>query len=74
MRKAKPKKRYVLPDPKFRDVVVTKFVNNLMYRWQEKYCLQYFLRCIRTSRKTYKRKWLRALEKSIEQCITSSRG
>jgi small subunit ribosomal protein S7 len=31
MRKAKPKKRYVLPDPKFRDTMVTKFVNNLMY-------------------------------------------
>ena len=31
MRKTKPKKRYVLPDPKFRDVLVTKFVNNLMY-------------------------------------------
>ncbi len=31
MRKSKPKKRYVLPDPKFRDVLVTKFVNNLMY-------------------------------------------
>ncbi len=31
MRKAKPKKRYVLPDPKFKDVSVTKFVNNLMY-------------------------------------------
>jgi small subunit ribosomal protein S7 len=31
MRKAKPKKRYVLPDPKFRDVTVTKFVNNLMF-------------------------------------------
>jgi small subunit ribosomal protein S7 len=30
MRKAKPKKRYVLPDPKFRDTMVTKFVNNLM--------------------------------------------
>lgn len=30
MRKAKPKKRYVLPDPKFREVLVTKFVNNLM--------------------------------------------
>jgi small subunit ribosomal protein S7 len=30
MRKAKPKKRYVLPDPKFSDVQVTKFVNNLM--------------------------------------------
>ncbi|MBB3699738.1 30S ribosomal protein S7 [Flammeovirga yaeyamensis] len=30
MRKAKPKKRYVLPDPKFGDTMVTKFVNNLM--------------------------------------------
>ncbi|MBO9699646.1 MAG: 30S ribosomal protein S7 [Sporocytophaga sp.] len=31
MRKAKPKKRYLLPDPKFRDTLVTKFVNSLMY-------------------------------------------
>lgn len=31
MRKAKPKKRYVLPDPKFGDTQVTKFVNCLMY-------------------------------------------
>src|SRR5690554_7979053 len=31
MRKAKPKKRYVLPDPKFKDTVVTKFVNVLMF-------------------------------------------
>ncbi len=31
MRKSKPKKRYVLPDPKFSDVLVTKFVNYLMY-------------------------------------------
>ena len=30
MRKAKPKKRITLPDPKFNDVLVTKFVNNLM--------------------------------------------
>lgn len=30
MRKAKPKKRYILPDPKFKDPLVTKFVNNLM--------------------------------------------
>ncbi|TAG53383.1 MAG: 30S ribosomal protein S7 [Cytophagales bacterium] len=31
MRKAKPEKKYVLPDPKFGEVLVTKFVNNLMY-------------------------------------------
>jgi small subunit ribosomal protein S7 len=30
MRKAKPKKRMILPDPKFNDTLVTKFVNNLM--------------------------------------------
>ena len=30
MRKGTPKKRYILPDPKFQDTLVTKFVNNLM--------------------------------------------
>ncbi|MCR9252703.1 MAG: 30S ribosomal protein S7 [bacterium] len=30
MRKAKPKKRYILPDPIYKDTLVTKFVNNLM--------------------------------------------
>ncbi|WPP52520.1 30S ribosomal protein S7 [Catalinimonas niigatensis] len=30
MRKTKPKKRYVLPDPKFNDTQVTRFVNYLM--------------------------------------------
>jgi small subunit ribosomal protein S7 len=32
MRKSKPKKRYLLPDPKFRDTMVTKFVNYMMER------------------------------------------
>jgi len=30
MRKAKPKIRIILPDPKFNDVLVTQFVNNMM--------------------------------------------
>ena len=30
MRNAKPKKHTLLPDPKFNDVAVTRFVNNLM--------------------------------------------
>ena len=30
MRKSKPKKRILLPDPKFHDPEVTRFVNNLM--------------------------------------------
>lgn len=39
MRKAKPKKRFLLPDPKFNDPVVTKFVNMLM--WEGKKSLAY---------------------------------
>ncbi len=31
MRKSKPKKRVILPDPVFGDTRVTKFVNHLMY-------------------------------------------
>ena len=30
MRKAKPKKKVLLPDPKFNDSLVTQFVNNMM--------------------------------------------
>ena len=31
MRKAKPKKRLLLPDPKYKETLVTRFVNYLMY-------------------------------------------
>ena len=31
MRKRKAKKRVLLPDPKFNDQLVTRFVNNLMW-------------------------------------------
>jgi small subunit ribosomal protein S7 len=31
MRKSKPKKRVILPDPVFNDVMVTRFVNHLMF-------------------------------------------
>ena len=31
MRKAKAKRRILLPDPKFNDILVTRFVNNMMW-------------------------------------------
>jgi small subunit ribosomal protein S7 len=31
MRKGRPKKRILIPDPKYRDTMVTQFVNNMMY-------------------------------------------
>lgn len=42
MRKAKPKKRIILPDPKFNDVLVTKFVNNVMYEGKKNVAYQIF--------------------------------
>lgn len=42
MRKSKPKKRVILPDPKFNDVLVTKFVNNLMYQGKKNLAYKVF--------------------------------
>jgi len=42
MRKAKPKKRIILPDPKFNDVMVTKFVNNIMLKGKKSVAFEIF--------------------------------
>ena len=42
MRKSKPKKRIILPDPKFNDVMVTKFVNNLMLQGKKSTAFEIF--------------------------------
>ena len=42
MRKSKPKKRILLPDPKYRDVEVTRFVNNMMYQGKKSLAFNIF--------------------------------
>ena len=42
MRKAKPKKRILLPDPKYGDVSVTRFVNNLMLDGKKRIAYEIF--------------------------------
>ncbi len=42
MRKAKPKKRILLPDPKYNDVLVTRFVNDLMMSGKKNLSFQIF--------------------------------
>ena len=42
MRKAKPKKRILLPDPRFNDPYVTRFVNNLMLNGKKIVAYQIF--------------------------------
>lgn len=48
MRKAKPKKRQVLPDPVFGDVKVTKFVNHLMYDGKKSIAFEIFYTALQT--------------------------
>ena len=42
MRKSKPKKRVILPDPRFNETVVTKFVNNMMERGKKNHAYEIF--------------------------------
>ncbi len=42
MRKSKPKKRIILPDPKYNDVLVTKFVNNIMLKGKKSIAFKIF--------------------------------
>ena len=39
MRKRKPKKRVIAPDPRYGDAMVTQFVNNMM--WEGKKSVSY---------------------------------
>ena len=46
MRKSRPKKREILPDPRYNDVLVTKFVNNLMLRGKKNLAYEVFYEAI----------------------------
>jgi acyl-CoA synthetase (AMP-forming)/AMP-acid ligase II len=48
MRKAKPKKRIILPDPVFNDVKVSKFVNHLMYDGKKNTSYEIFYAALET--------------------------
>ena len=48
MRKAKPKKRVILPDPVFGDQKVTKFVNHLMYDGKKNTSYEIFYTALET--------------------------
>ena len=52
MRKAKPKKRVILPDPVFHDVKVSKFVNHLMYDGKKNTSYTIFYTALETDRKS----------------------
>ena len=80
MRKAKPKKRIILPDPKFGDVRVTKFVNHLMYDGKKNTSYRIFYSALdlvgkkmASEEKTPLEIWKAALEKITPQVEVKSR-
>ena len=48
MRKAKPKKRVILPDPVYNDQKVSKFVNHLMYDGKKNTSYEIFYAALET--------------------------
>ena len=80
MRKAKPKKRIILPDPKFGDVRLSKFVNHLMYDGKKNTSYTIFYTALdivgqkmAKEEKTPLEIWKSALEKVTPQVEVKSR-
>ena len=80
MRKAKPKKRLILPDPVYGDQKVSKFVNHLMYDGKKNVSYEIFYRAIEivgekmaNEEKTALDIWKEALDKVTPQVEVKSR-
>lgn len=71
MRKAKPKKRYVLPDPKFRETMVTKFVNNLMYDGKKSTAYNIFYDALELVENRTKENGLETFKKALNNVMPS---
>lgn len=80
MRKAKPKKRIVLPDPVYNDVRVTKFINHLMYDGKKNTAFTIFYNALDQVKAKLPNEemsaleiWKKALEKVTPQVEVKSR-
>jgi small subunit ribosomal protein S7 len=69
MRKAKPKKRYLLPDPKYRDVMVTKFVNNLMLEGKKSIAYDIFYGALEIAEKRLNESGLEIWRKALNNVM-----
>ena len=80
MRKAKPKKRVILPDPVYGDVKVSKFVNHLMYDGKKNISYEIFYSALeivsqkmKDQEKSALEIWKAALDKITPQVEVKSR-
>ena len=80
MRKAKPKKHVILPDPKFNDQKVSKFVNHLMYDGKKSVSYEIFYKALdlvgermKDNEKSPLEIWKQALDNITPQVEVKSR-
>jgi small subunit ribosomal protein S7 len=80
MRKAKSRKREILPDPRFNDKLVTQFVNNMMYDGKKSISYQIFYDALEIVTKRLKDSeepaidvWKKGLENVTPQVEVKSR-
>ena len=71
MRKAKPKKRYILPDPKFHDTLVTKFVNYLMVDGKKSIAYNIFYNAVELVEKRTGENGLETWKKALSNIMPS---
>jgi small subunit ribosomal protein S7 len=71
MRKSKPKKRYLLPDPKFNDTLVTKFVNYLMEQGKKSVAYSIFYDAIAVVEKKTNESGLEVWKRAINNLTPS---
>ena len=69
MRKSKPKKRIILPDPKFNDTMVTRFVNNMMYDGKKSIAYTIFYDAVEFAEKTPTASGLDAWKKALNNVM-----
>ncbi|MGL5889952.1 MAG: 30S ribosomal protein S7 [Bacteroidia bacterium] len=65
MRKARAKKRILLPDPKFNDILVTRFVNNMMYQGKKSTAYNIFYEAIEIVAKRTEQDGLETWKKAL---------
>ncbi len=65
MRKSKPKKRILLPDPRFNDILVTRFVNNLMLQGKKNLAYDIFYQAIDIVSEKTKEEGLEVFKKAL---------
>ena len=71
MRRKTAKKHIILPDPKFKDIEVTKFVNNLMSDGKKSIAFNIFYDAIDIVSEKTSEEWIRCLEKICRKYYTS---